>query len=447
MAIQALLCYDAHAFSVQFVELERHQFGGQTLVSFEPFEYRDGELTCEEVPLSDVARQIGTPVYVYSRARIEANYRHIAGAFALLNARVHYAVKANGNLAVLRVLNELGAGFDVVSAGELFRVLKAGADPAHVVFAGAGKTDADLAYALDAQVGQINAESADELFALNRLVGERNMKQRVALRLNPGVDPHTPHKHISTGHAGSKFGIELDEAESLVASAERFPQLDIVALHIHIGSQIPDPAPLAEALERLLPLVERSRSIRALDIGGGFPVAYREGETATGPEEFARAVAETTRRVASRLEISIEPGRFIIADTGALVAQVQATKHSYGRRIITTDAGMTDLIRPALYEAYHPILPLAQSAALDELTDVAGPVCESSDYLGYERALPALKRGDHIAVLFAGAYGATMSSNYNSRPRAPEVLIEGDTFRVVRRRETWDDLVSAELIQ
>ena len=407
------------------------------------FEYRDGELACEGVRLSDIARQVGTPVYVYSRARIEANYRRIAAAFAPLNAKIHYAVKANGNLAVLRLLDDLGASFDVVSGGELFRVLKASGDAARVVFAGAGKTDAELAYALDSRVGQVNAESADELRALNDLAGARGMTQRVALRLNPGVDPHT-HRHISTGHAGSKFGVEMEEAESLLADVTRFPRLDIVGLHIHIGSQIPDGGPLVAALDRVLPLAQRFKTIRALDIGGGFPVEYRKGEPATPPEEFARAVQDRLRGLGKPLEISIEPGRIIVADAGALIAQVQATKHSYGRRIITTDAGMTDLIRPALYDAYHEIVPVIQSKSLEELTDVAGPVCESSDFLGHERALPAMKRGDFVAAMTVGAYGVTMASNYNARPRAPEVLVEGATFRIVRRRETWDDLVSKE---
>jgi diaminopimelate decarboxylase len=300
-----------------------------------------------------------------------------------------------------------------------------------------------LAYALDVRVGQINAESADELQVLNKLAGERGLRQRVALRLNPGVDSHT-HHHISTGHRGSKFGIEMDKAKVLLAQAGQFPHLDLAALHIHIGSQIPDPGPLVEALERVLPLAERFETVRALDIGGGFPVEYHEGQAATGPEEFAYAAQEMLAR-GKPLQVSLEPGRFIAADAGALVAQVQATKHSYGRRIITTDAGMTDLIRPALYEAYHPIVSVVQGEPTGELADVAGPVCESSDFIGYERSVPEVKRGDLMAVLFAGAYGATMSSNYNSRPRAPEVLVEGDTFRVVRRRETWDDLIGAEV--
>jgi diaminopimelate decarboxylase len=410
----------------------------------EAFEYRDGELACEDVRLSHIARQVGTPVYVYSRARIQANYRRIAAAFAPLSAAIHYAVKANGNLAVLRLLNELGAGFDVVSGGELFRVLKAGADAERVVFAGAGKTDAELAYALECKIGQINAESADELRVLNEMARKCGVRQRVALRLNPGVDPHT-HHHISTGHRGSKFGIEMEEAESLLSDAAQFPHLDIAALHIHIGSQIPNPGPLVEALDRMLLLARRAPAIRALDIGGGLPVVYREGEATTGPEEFAQAVQAQLAKENRPLELAIEPGRYMVADAGALVAQVQATKHSYGRRIITTDAGMNDLIRPALYDAYHPILPVLQGKALSELADVAGPICESSDYLGRERALPAMRRGDFIAVLVAGAYGATMASNYNSRPRAPEVLVEGSTLRVIRRRETWDDLVQAEI--
>jgi diaminopimelate decarboxylase len=418
--------------------------GEQILNNIQAFRYRDGELVCEDVKLSDIARQVGTPVYVYSRARIEANYRRIASAFAPLKASVNYAVKANGNLAVLRLLNELGSGFDVVSGGELFRVLQAGADPARVVFAGAGKTNAELMYALDSKVGQINAESADELRVLDDLAGARGVTQRVALRLNPGVDPHT-HRHISTGHRGSKFGIEMDEAEALLADVAQFSHLDIAALHIHIGSQIPDPGPLVEALGRVLALAQKFKAIRALDIGGGFPVEYHEGQTATAPEEFARAVVETTRRVVSTLKVSIEPGRFVVADAGALAAQVQATKHSYGRRIITTDAGMTDLIRPALYEAYHPIWPVKHSDTASEPADVAGPVCESADYLGRDRTLPEMKRGDLIAVLLAGAYGAAMSSNYNSRPRAAEVLVDGGTFHVVRKRETWDDLTEAEI--
>lgn len=408
------------------------------------FKYLEGELVCEGVPLREIARQVGAPVYVYSRARVESNWRRIATAFAPLNAPVHYAVKANGNLSVLRLLAGLGAGFDVVSGGELFRVLQAGIDPGRVVFAGAGKTDAELEYALDCRVGQINVESADELDALNALAGQRNTRPRIALRLNPGVDPHT-HRHISTGHKGSKFGIEMDEAESLLAAAERFPCLDISGLHVHIGSQIPGPAPLLEALDRMLFLAMRAPAIQTLDLGGGFPVAYREGEAVTGPEEFARAVQVRLEQEARSLTLSIEPGRFIVADAGALVAQVQATKHSYGRRIITTDAGMTDLIRPALYDAYHPIVSLSPGSLSDEPADVAGPVCESADYLGREQPLPVLKRGDYIAVLVAGAYGAVMSSNYNGRPRAPEVLVEGDAFRVIRRRETWQDLIGAEM--
>lgn len=408
------------------------------------FEYREGELVCEGVRLSEIARQVGTPVYIYSRARIEANYRRISAAFAPLKAQVHYAIKANGNLSLLRLLAGLGAGFDVVSGGELFRVLKAGVDAGRAVFAGAGKTDAELAYALDSRIGQINAESADELRALNQMAGVRGMVQRVAVRLNPGVDSHT-HRHISTGHKGSKFGIEIEEAESLLSDAAQFPHLDIAGLHFHIGSQIPDPGPLIAALDRVLPLAGRFKTIRALDVGGGFPVAYREDETAAPPEEFARAMQARLEKENRRLEFAIEPGRYIVADAGALVAQVQATKHSYGRRIITTNAGMTDLIRPALYEAYQPICPVVQGKALNELTDVAGPICESSDYLGRERALPAMQRGDFVAALVAGAYGAVMALNYNGRPRAAEVLVEGDTFRVVRRRETWDDLVSAEI--
>jgi len=308
---------------------------------------------------------------------------------------------------------------------------------------GAGKTDAELAYALDVHVGQINAESADELLVLNKLAGERGLRQRVALRLNPGVDPHAQHKHISTGHAGSKFGIEIDEAEFILNNRGQFQHLDLAALHVHIGSQIHDPVPLAQTLERILPLAQ-THAIRALDIGGGFPVAYRNGELVTPPEEFARAVHSRLKGESRSFEIAIEPGRFIVADAGVLVAQVQATKHSYGRWIVVTDAGMTDLIRPALYEAYHEILPVVQGLPVGELADVAGPICESSDFLGKERSLPRFETGELLAVMSAGAYGHTMSSNYNARPRAPEVMVRGDRYDVVRDRETYEDLLRGE---
>ncbi len=412
-------------------------------------QYRERELYCDNVRLADIAAQVGTPVYVYSRARIIENYRRVAQAFAPLAPLICYAVKANSNLAVLALLRDLGSGFDIVSGGELYRVMRIGADPARVVLAGAGKTERELNYALDCRVGEINVESAQEVQVLDALAAHRHQTVRVALRINPGVAPHT-HRHISTGHAGSKFGLDLDQARALLPQMARYTHARVEGLHIHIGSQIPTPQPLVEAVSKTLDLIEEARhaglGLTGLDIGGGFPVAYREDETVPSVEAFAQALAPLLRPTG--LTLRIEPGRCIVADAGILLTQVQFVKSSAGRRIAITDAGMNDLLRPALYEAYHAILPTTappQETTSTLLTDVAGPVCESSDYLGRDRALPEVQRGDLLAVLHAGAYGATMASNYNSRPRPPEVLVEGDTFRLIRRRETWEDLVAFEI--
>jgi diaminopimelate decarboxylase len=411
-------------------------------------EYRENELCSEKVRLAEIAAQVGTPVYVYSRARIAENYHSVRQAFANLDPLVCYAVKANSNLAVLTLLRDLGSGFDVVSGGELYRVMRIGADPRRVVFAGAGKTERELLYALECKVGEINIESAQELQVLEQLAGARAQVLSVALRVNPGVDPHT-HHHISTGHAGSKFGIDLEQAPPLLEQAAQCQHARVEGVHIHIGSQIPEPGPLVEAVRKMLALIETAHrmglAIKSLDIGGGFPVAYREGETVTPVDEFACAVTPLLKNTG--LAVRIEPGRRIVADAGVLLTQVQFVKHSAGRRIIVTDAGMNTLMRPALYEAYHIIVPVKSDERRmtnDELADVAGPICESSDYLGRDRLLPAMQRGDVLAVLNAGAYGLTMASNYNSHPRPPEVLVEGDAFRLIRRRETWADLIAAE---
>ncbi len=412
-------------------------------------EYRDGQLYCEQVPLADVAAQVGTPVYVYSRARIKANYERIARVFAKLDPLICYAVKANSNLAVLGLLRDLGSGFDVVSGGELHRVMRIGADPARVAFAGAGKTEHELIYALECGVGEINVESEQELEVLEQLASQRHQTARVALRINPGVDPHT-HRHISTGHVGSKFGIDLNQVPVVFERAARYTHARVEGLHFHIGSQVPTPQPFVQAVHKMLDLVEMARliglTLDALDIGGGFPVAYVENESAAPLDEFAAALAPLLQEAG--LAMRIEPGRRIVADAGVLLTQVQFVKHSAGRRIAVADAGMNTLIRPALYDAYHAILPVQSppdQAVTRVLTDVAGPICESSDYLGRDRHLPRVQRGQILAVLNVGAYGATMASNYNSQPRAPEVLIEGDTFRQVRRRETWNDLLATEL--
>ena len=418
---------------------------------------------CDTFSINDLAAYYGTPLYVYSRERIVENFTQVVDAFKPLNARIHYSVKANSNGAILQLLHELGSGYDVVSGGELFRVLRIGADPAKIVFAGVGKTESELAYALDQRVGWINVESAEELDVLERLAATRSLggakKPAIALRINPSVEAET-HHHIATGGHRSKFGLDLAEAQSILAETDRYPHLDIAGLHIHIGSQLASPDRTLEAVQRVLELT-RFHPIRLLDIGGGFPVAYRPDDQFPEPTVFADALGPLLKD--QSFEIAIEPGRSIIADAGALVAEVQYVKLREGRRIIVTDASMTELIRPALYEAYHHIVAIDRSVAAENIdraekternsvssavnlwtADVVGPVCESADILGKDRALPEVRRGDRLLILTTGAYGSVMASNYNSRPRPAEVLVEGSTHRLIRRRETWENLVALE---
>jgi diaminopimelate decarboxylase len=404
------------------------------------FHQVEHEWWCDQLPIELLARHYGTPLYVYSRDRIEANYRRINDAFGPLNAQLHYSVKANANGAILRLLRALGAGFDVVSAGEAYRALRAGADPASIVFAGVGKTEAELAYALDQRLGWINVESAQELAVLDRLAAARSSRPAVALRVNPAVEADT-HHHIATGGQRSKFGIDLIEAQSILQSPDRFPHLDLAGLHIHIGSQLASPDRTVEAIARVLSIA--TPAIRLLDVGGGFPVAYRPDDHYPPPEDFAQAIWPLVTPHSS-LRLAIEPGRSIIADAGALVAQVQYVKERAGRRLVVVDAAMTELLRPALYDAYHFIDAADCDGPSSLPADVVGPVCESADVLGVDRALPAVQPGDTVVIFNAGAYGFSMASNYNSRPRPAEVLVEGVSHRLIRRRETWEDLIGGE---
>ena len=419
--------------------------------SVPPFTSYNGQLHCEGVPLAEIARAVGTPAWVYSRARIEANYRAIEAAFAPLNARIHYSLKANANLAVLRVLAGLGAGADVVSGGEVYRALRAGFRASDIVFAGVGKTRAELAYALDSGVGWFNVESEGELILLNELAGQgtatemQEARPRVALRLNPSVAAET-HHHIATGHDKAKFGLEIDTALALAREWAHFPNLRLAGVHVHIGSQLATPGPTAAAVARALDFIDAAGSmghtITALNIGGGFPVTYADSEPAATVEDFAAALAPLLD--GRKLSVFLEPGRRVVADAGALLVAVQYIKESYGARFIITDGGMNDLLRPALYGAQHHVVPLTRAEAPGAPAQVAGPVCESADFLARDMPLPPLAPGDLLAVLEAGAYGAVMSSTYNARPLAPEVLVEGDAFRVVRRRQTWAEMVALE---
>ncbi len=409
------------------------------------FTYHHAELACGPVPLSRLAGEFGTPLYVYSAAAIRDRYRRLAAAFAPLQPLICFAVKANFNLALLRLLRAEGAGFDIVSGGELYRALRAGAAPETIVFAGVGKTEAELAEGLTAGIGWFNVESADELARLNRLAAARGQRARVALRLNPNVSPDT-HQHIQTGGARNKFGLPLAEALALAGRVPRdYPAIDLRGVHIHIGSQVPGPAATLAALEVALDFAAQVEGVHTLDLGGGFPVAYRDDAPFPSIEAFAAPIVERLLPLASRMHIHLEPGRYLVAESGALVTTVQAVKQVAGRRTLVVDAGMQTLLRPALYDAYHRVLPLTSAASGEPLaTDVVGPICESADVLARDRLLPPLAAGDRLAILDVGAYGFSMASQYNSQPRPAEVLVDGEAARLVRRRETYEDLVVGE---
>ncbi len=423
------------------------------LTPMPPFDYLNSELCVDTVSLARLADEYGTPLYVYSANAIRENYRRLAAAFEPMHPLICYAVKANFNLALMRILKDEGAGFDIVSGGELHRARLIGADPAQIVFAGVGKTDAELRKGLEARVGWFNVESADELARLNALASGRAARATVALRLNPGVTPDT-HHHISTGGIGSKFGLPVDEALALVRRAAEFPALTLRGVHVHIGSQVPDSAPTLQAIEIALDFIRQANSVQSaqsvdcLNLGGGFPVPYRDTDRYPSIEEFAAPIVERLSPIAGRLSFHLEPGRFLVANAGVLVTTVQAVKDVAGRRTLVVDAGMNTLLRPALYDAYHPVLPisLTREADLRLLTsNVVGPICESADVLARDRRLPELGVGDRIAFMNVGAYGFSMASQYNSQPRPAEVLVDGDTVRLIRRRETYQDLVALEV--
>ncbi|MHB8628512.1 MAG: diaminopimelate decarboxylase [Aggregatilineales bacterium] len=404
-----------------------------------PFEYVDSQLYCEQVSLEALADTVGTPCYIYSLDRARANYRRLATAFAPLGASIHYSLKANANLALVRALLAEGTGLDAVSGGEIYRALAAGAAPHRIVFAGVGKTADELAYALDQRIGCFNVESAQELERLNALAASRDVRPIVALRLNPDVQADT-HRYIATGHAAAKFGIGETEARVILTAPDRYPALTIEGLHVHIGSQLETTAGTGKAIGHAIRLIDEFPYLTRLNVGGGFPVAYND-ETYPPIEAFAAEIAQTVGGRA--LQLSIEPGRYIVADAGALLVTVQYVKHVGTSRIIVTDGGMTELIRPALYGARHPIRAVKRGTEVTE-AQVVGPICESADVLHPAALLPEVQPGDRLAVMMAGAYGATMGSTYNGRPRPPEVVIENYGWRVARRRESWADLIRLE---
>lgn len=412
---------------------------------FPLFDYRDGRLYAESVPLDRIAAEFGTPCYVYSRAALTTAYREFEAAFAGHEHLICYSVKANSNLAILGLFAKLGSGFDIVSGGELQRVLKAGGDPRKVVFSGLGKRPDEMRAALAAGILCFNVESAAELTVLNQVAGEMGKIAPVSLRVNPEVDAKT-HPYISTGLRESKFGIPFDEAERLYASARQFASLRITGLDCHIGSQLTELAPLIEAREKMLGLLDRLQAqglqIEHLDLGGGLGIRYA-GETPPSVRDYVTALCANLGQRSQR--ILIEPGRALVGNAGLLLTRVEYLKHTPHRDFAIIDAAMNDLMRPALYDAYHDILPVVKSAGDVKTYQVVGPVCESGDFLGHDRKL-SLDQGDLLAVMSAGAYGMVMSSNYNTRPRAAEVMVDGDRIHLVRERESVEQLFSSEKI-
>jgi len=407
------------------------------------FSVRDGQLFAEDVPLSAIAERFGTPTYVYSRAHLTRQYRAYADALAGVPHRVCFAVKANSNLAVLNVLARLGAGFDIVSRGELERVLAAGGDPSKVVFSGVGKTRDDMRRALQVGVHCFNVESEVELDRLQAVAAELGVRAPVSLRVNPDVDAQT-HPYIATGLKENKFGIAIDAAEAVYARAAQQPNLNVIGVDCHIGSQLTSLEPFLDALDRLLALVdrlaERGIAIHHLDLGGGLGVRYRD-ETPPEPAEYIRALRE---RLGDRpLALVFEPGRNIAANAGVLLTRVEYLKHTPDKDFAIVDAAMNDLIRPALYQAWMDVTPVVARDGEARTYDLVGPICETGDFLAKERSL-ALEEGDLLAVRSAGAYGFVMSSNYNTRGRAAEVLVDGSAAHLVRRRETIEELFAGE---
>jgi diaminopimelate decarboxylase len=407
------------------------------------FEYAGGRLHCEDVPLDEIARDMGTPVYVYSETAMHRQVQLFREAFQEVPHLICYAVKANSNLSVVRRLAEWGVGFEIVSGGELFRVLRAGGSAGRVVFDGPGKTSEEIRYALESNILFFNVESAAEASVIASAARQTGKRARVSLRTNPDVDPGT-HPYISTGMKEHKFGIALSEAHDLYLKLRELPEIEIVGVTCHIGSQITQLGPYKEALQSLREFVGTLKgegiSLQYLDFGGGLGISYN-GEETPSVDAYARLVIDATRNLG--LTLVLEPGRVIVGDAGTLVTRVTFIKNQGARRFIIVDAGMNDLIRPALYGSHHQVWSVAETTSTG-IADLVGPICESTDFIAKCRELPAFEPGDLAAVMSTGAYGFSLSSNYNSRPRVPEVLVKGSKYEVVRRRETYEDLVRLE---
>jgi diaminopimelate decarboxylase len=421
------------------------------------FYYRQGKLYCESTDLALLAEQHATPLYVYSEQTILDHYRRLNSALEPLDREICYAVKANSNLAILRILAEEGAGFDIVSGGELYRIITAGGDPAKCTFAGVGKTREEIAYALYNNIGSFNIESEEELLAIDEVASSLDLKAPIAVRVNPDVDAKT-HKYISTGKSENKFGIGLDRVEAVYEMAAGLNHLELKGLQMHIGSQITEPKPFADAIDKIVPVARHLRDrfgIQFFSIGGGIGIVYqgslesgervwwqKQENQAMSIEEYAGAIVPRLQSL--RMRVLLEPGRFLVGNAGVLLTRVLYRKETPNKVFIIVDVGMNDLIRPALYQGYHEIVPLNETGNMLR-ADVVGPVCESGDFIALDREVADVKAGDLLAIMSAGAYGFSMASNYNSRPLPAEVLVHGKTHQLIRRRQNYADLVQLEV--
>jgi len=415
------------------------------------FEYRNGEMFAEGVAVKRIAKEVGTPAYVYSLATLRRHFRVFDQAFSKVSHIVCFSVKANSNIALLRAFANEGSGFDIVSGGELFRALKAGGDPRKIVFSGVGKKKEEIEYALRSGILMFNVESEHEMVALNEIAGGVGKKAPISLRINPDVDPKT-HPYISTGMKKAKFGVDIARSVESYRKAASLPHLEVVGVDCHIGSQLTSVSPFVDALARVREYLDRvlvgslkkeGAQIRYLDLGGGLGINYKD-EMPPHPEEYANAIIAGLEGL--NVTVILEPGRVIVGNAGILVTEVQYLKETDEKKFVIVDGGMNDLIRPALYGSYQAIQPVTQASNEKIVADVVGPICESGDFFAKDREITRPQRGDLLAVMSAGAYGFTMASNYNSHPKPPEVLVDGDRYYVIRARESLDDLIRGEEI-
>ncbi len=410
------------------------------------FIFKDNELYCESVSVKKIAEEVGTPFYLYSLATVKRHFKAFNESSKVMDSIVCFSVKANSNIAILNVLFKLGWGADIVSGGELYRSIKAGVNTSKVVYSGVGKTEAEIEFALNSNILMFNVESMSELYLINKIAGNMGKKARISFRVNPDVDPKT-HPYISTGMKKNKFGINIKHALDSYDEAGKLNNIEVIGLDCHIGSQLTEIAPFNDAVkiikDLLLKLNKRGFDIRYLDLGGGLGITY-ENEMPPHPSTYMNSIKEILKGYNGK--VVFEPGRVIIGNSGAFITKVIYNKSTGHKNFIIVDGGMNDLIRPALYEAYHEIVPVIKKTGSKIKADIVGPICESADFLGKERTFHSIDEGDYLAVLSAGAYGFSMSSNYNSRPRAAEILVDGDKFYTVREREKYEDLIEKENI-